>query len=341
MPRRGARLGVVQTVRPDLRRYATVSILTALATMALKGLAWAVTGSVGLLSDALESTVNLTAAVVLAVALRVSARPPDAGHQFGHEKAELFSAGAEGVLIVVAAGLIAASAIDRLLHPRDLEAVGAGLAVSIAAAVLNGAVGTWLLRAGRRHGSLALRADGHHLLTDVWTSAGVVVGVTLVVVTGWRALDPIVALGVGANIVVTGVRLAWRAASDLLDPPWPPDQRAAATAVLDRFAAPGIDFHGVRTRTAGSRRFVEVHVLVPGAWTVAEGHALVERIEAALRDAVPGAEAITHLEPIEDPASYEDRWDSPGTGVRGAGDDPAEAGGSGDSSATDPPERQY
>jgi cation diffusion facilitator family transporter len=261
---------------------------------------------VGLLSDALESTVNLAAAVLMLFALRLAAAPPDETHHFGHDKAELFSAGAEGFMIVVAAGLIVWAAIGRLLEPRAVEALGVGLTISVGASLVNLGAGLVLLRAGRLHGSRALAADGQHLLTDVLTSAGVVVGVLLVGVTGWRVLDPLVALAVSGQILLTGGRLVWQSAGGLMDPPLGAPEQAAIDEVLAAYVAQGLAFHAVRSRVAGHRRFLTLHVLVPGQWTVAAAHAVVERIEADLRAVVDHLVVLSHLEPVEDPASYLD-----------------------------------
>ena len=274
--------------------------------MGLKFSAWSMTGSVGLLSDAMESTVNLAAGVLMLVALRVSALPPDENHQYGHEKAELFSAAAEGLMIVLAASLIVWTAIERLLHPRTIEQVGVGLAVSLGAAGINLAVGLVLLRAGRRHQSRALSADGRHLLTDVYTSGGVLVGLVLVAFTGWRPLDPLIALAVGVNIVITGVKLLWSSVDGLMDPPVSPEELARIQAVIETYQAQGVAFHALRSRVAGHRRFVSVHVLVPGRWTVSQGHDLLERFEGELRATLDNLHVFTHLEPIEDPLSYVD-----------------------------------
>jgi len=292
---------------PSLARYAWLSIAAALGTIALKTLAWRLTGSVGLLSDALESLVNLAAAVMALLMLTLAARPADEEHAHGHTKAEYLASGFEGVLILGAAGAIALAAVHRLRAPQPLEQVGMGLAVSVAASLVNLGVATVLLRAGRRHRSIALEADAHHLLTDVWTSAGVLAGVGLVVLTGWARLDPVVALAVAVQIVWTGVKLVRRSATGLLDAALPPEDQAALRAVLDRHAGPELQFHAVRTRQAGMRRFVSLHVLVPGAWTVREGHELVERLEEDVRAALPGAHVLTHLEALEDPASFEDQ----------------------------------
>ena len=288
---------------PRLERYAWLSIAAAVATIALKATAYLVTGSVGLLSDAAESTVNLVAAVIALIALRVAARPPDAGHPYGHGKAEYLSAGLEGLMIFVAAAVILAGAVDRFLHPVELERLGIGLVIATVATAVNGAVGVVLIRVGRRHRSATLSADGKHLMTDVWTSVGVLVGVLLVAVTGWPRLDPVVAGIVGLNILLTGYRLVAGSADALLDAALSPQELATLTAVLNRFRTTEIDFHGVRTRRSGQRRFVTVHVLVPGAWTVQRGHDLAEQVESAIGRALPQATVQTHLEPREKPSA--------------------------------------
>ena len=295
-----------RTPRRDLSAFAVLSIVTAIVVIGLKLIAWRVTGSVGLLSDALESTVNLVAAIGAFVALRVAAKPPDRSHNFGHTKAEYLSAVFEGVMIVVAAVVIVATAIDRLLHPEELDEVGMGLAISVGATVVNAVVGWVLIRAGRRHRSLTLEADGRHLMTDVWTTAGVVVGVFLVAVTGWLPLDPLIAIAVAANILVVGGRLVWRSGAGLMDSALPDDLRAAIDAVLARHRADRIDFHDVRTREAGHERFVQLHMLVPGDWSVQRAHDLAETIEDELRAAVDDLTVTLHVEPINDPRAYED-----------------------------------
>ena len=292
--------------RRSLVRFAWLSILAAVATIALKGAAWWLTGSVGLLSDALESFVNLAAAGVTLAMLTVAARPPDDEYAYGYSKAEYFASGIEGTLIVVAAALIAYAALDRLRAPQPLAAVGIGLALSLAASAVNFGAARVLARAGKHYRSIALEADAQHLMIDVWTSAGVVVAVALVALTGWLWLDPVIALGVAANIVWTGVRLVRRSVLGLLDHALPDADRRAIEAVLDSFRAQGIDFHALRTRAAAGRSFVSLHVLVPGAWTVQRGHDVLEEIESQLCAAVRSASVFTHLEPIEDPASYRD-----------------------------------
>lgn len=295
-----------RTPRRDLSAFAVLSIVTAIVVIGLKLIAWRITGSVGLLSDALESTVNLVAAIGAFVALRVAAKPPDRSHNFGHTKAEYLSAVFEGVMIVVAAVVIVATAVDRLLHPEELDEVGTGLAISVGATVVNAVVGWVLIRAGRRHRSLTLEADGKHLMTDVWTTAGVVVGVFLVAATGWLPLDPLIAIAVAANILVVGGRLVWRSGAGLMDSALPDDLRAAIDAVLARHRADRIDFHDVRTREAGHERFVQLHVLVPGDWSVQRAHDLAETIEDELRATVDDLTVTLHVEPINDPRAYED-----------------------------------
>ncbi|HWS13443.1 MAG TPA: cation diffusion facilitator family transporter [Rhodocyclaceae bacterium] len=290
----------------SLARYAWLSIAAALATILLKGLAWWLTGSVGLLSDALESFVNLAGAIVTLLMLGVAALPEDDNHAFGHTKAEYFASGFEGVLILLAAAAIAVAATDRLIHPQPLQQVGAGLAVSVVASLINFGVARVLLRAGRRYHSIALEADAHHLMTDVWTSAGVLVGVAAVAATGWQWLDPLLALAVAANIVWTGWKLLQRSAEGLMDAALPAEQHQVVVQVLERHRGDGLDYHALRTRQAGARQFVSVHVLVPGAWTVARGHDLAERIEVEIRDLLPRATVTTHIEPLEDAASWHD-----------------------------------
>jgi cation diffusion facilitator family transporter len=291
----------------DLRRFAFLSIAAAVVTIGMKTVAWRMTGSVGLLSDALESLVNLVAAVITLIMLIVAAKPPDEQHAYGHEKAEYFASGAEGALILLAAGGIAWTAIDRLLHPAGLEQVGWGVLVSTGASLVNFGVARVLLAAGKRHHSIALEADAHHLLTDVWTTAGVLAALGLVAVTGWIILDPIIALVVAAQIIWTGVQLLRRSALGLLDSALAPEEQAAVRAVLARHEGPALQFHAVRTRQAASRRFVSMHILVPGSWSVRQGHQLADLIESEVRGVIHNATVFTHLEAIEDPASFQDQ----------------------------------
>ena len=292
----------------NLERFAWLSVGAAFATIALKTLAWWLTGSVGLLSDALESIVNLAAALLAVTMLRVAASPPDANHPYGFSKAEYFAAGIEGALIVLAAAGILASAIPRLLEPEPLDSPGLGLTLSVAASGINLAVGVLLIRVGRRHHSIALEADGHHLITDVWTSAGVIIGVGLVFLTGWLRLDPVVALGVAAHIVWTGLRLMRRSWRGLLDAAIPTEDTGEVTKLFAEYSKRyGVSFHALRTRQAGKRRFISFHFLVPDAWSVAQAHRLSEEIEERIRSLVPNASIFTHIEPISDPSSYEDQ----------------------------------
>jgi cation diffusion facilitator family transporter len=289
-----------------LTRYAWLSIAAAVVTIAMKGAAFAITGSVGLLSDALESLVNLVAAIVALAMLMLASRPPDERYAYGYTKAEYFSSGVEGALIFLAAVSICWTAVLRLLHPRALEKVGAGLLISIVASAVNFAVARVLLRAGRRYHSITLEADAKHLMTDVWTSGGVVAGVALVGLTGWAPLDPLVAIAVAVNIIWAGIQLVRRSAGGLLDTAIPEPEQRLVGEVLDRYVAQGIEFHALRTRQAGPRYFVEMHVLVPGAWSVQRGHDLAEEIEGRIRDVLPRAHVLTHIEPCEDPVSHQD-----------------------------------
>jgi cation diffusion facilitator family transporter len=283
-----------------------MSIAAAIVTIALKSGAWLLTGSVGLLSDAAESVVNLVAAVVALFMLRLAVKPADEDHHFGHTKAEFFSAAVEGGMIFVAALAIIVSAVDRFLHPQPLENVGIGLLISVVASAVNGGVALVLLRAGRQFKSVTLRADGKHLMTDVWTSAGVVVGVLLVALTGWTRLDPIIAFLVGVNIVVAGFRLLAESTSGLLDRTLPAEENAEIVDVLLRHTTEEVMFHGLRTRAAGRHGFATFDTLVPGRWTVTRAHDLVEVIEADLRVVAPELDVRIHIEPREDPRAYGD-----------------------------------
>jgi cation diffusion facilitator family transporter len=292
--------------RVSLTRFAWLSIAAALTTILLKGFAWWLTGSVGLLSDAMESLVNLAAAILALWLLKVAARPPDEEHAFGHDKAEYFASGIEGTLILAAAASIAVAAVPRLVHPQPLEQVGWGLALSVLASLVNLVVGQILIRAGREHHSITLEADGQHLMTDVWTSMGVVVALALVAATGWQRLDPLIAIAVAIQICLTGVRLIRRSVSGLMDSTLPDEERGRVEAILDQLRVEGIGYHALRTRQSGHRRFVYFHLLVPGAWTVERGHDLMERVEADIRASIPHTSVIAHLEPMEHPSSYED-----------------------------------
>jgi cation diffusion facilitator family transporter len=294
----------VDTQQRTLIRFMLLSLGAAISTIVLKVTAAWVTGSVGLLSDAMESGVNLVAAVVGLWALHLAARPPDPVHQFGHGKAEYLSAAVEGGMVFIAAGVIIWTSIRRLIEPAPLDQPGIGLAMSTVAALINFAVGVALLRAGRRYRSLTLVADGKHLLTDVVTSVGVLVGVTLVAIFGWERLDPIVALIVGVNILFTGYNLLRRSVSGILDAALPHEDIVAIESILARYRLEGIDFHALRTRESGRQQFVYIHVLVPDEWTVKHSHDVVEQFKTDLETVLPGVITFAHVEPRDDPASY-------------------------------------
>jgi cation diffusion facilitator family transporter len=291
----------------SLQRFLWLSIAAAMATIGLKSGAYWLTGSVGLLSDALESLVNLVAALMALFMVTLATRPPDEEHSYGHTKAEYFSSGLEGALILVAAVSIGYTALDRLRFPQAIEQVGLGVGVSVVASLINLVVARVLFRAGRHHGSIALEADAQHLMTDVWTSVGVLLGVFAVSITGLTWIDPIVALAVAGNIVWTGFHLMRQSALGLMDTALPERERSEVQTILDAYQAQGIEYHSLRTRQAGRRRFLSVHILVPGAWTVQQGHNLLEEIEQRLRQTIPNSTIFTHLEPIEDPLSQADR----------------------------------
>ena len=295
------------TLPPSLTRYAWISIAAAIATILLKGVAWQMTSSVGLLSDAIESFVNLAGALMALWMLTLAARPADIDHAHGHGKAEYFSSAFEGFLIFVAAVSIGYAAIGRLMNPQALDTVWVGLTVSVVASIVNFVTARTLMKAGRQHNSITLEADAHHLLTDVWTSVGVIAGVALVSVTGWLWLDPAIALLVAVNIVWTGYQLMSRSAAGLMDISLPADKLAVIESLLTGFRKQGLDFHALRTRQAGGRAFVTLHVLVPGEWSVQQGHDWAEQIEAEIGKALPHTHVTTHLEPMEDPASMNDQ----------------------------------
>ncbi len=298
--------------RARLDRYAWLSIGAAVITIGLKGTAWWTTGSVGLLSDAMESLVNLSAAVFTLVALTVAARPADEEHAYGHSKAEYLASGFEGALIFLASVAIGWAAVHRLMEPRDVEDVGIGVAIAAVAALVNGGTAWVLLKAGRRHDSIALEADARHLFTDVWTTAAVIAGVLAVGWTGWRWLDPVIALAIAIHILYWGLELLRRSALGVLDTALPAETLRTIDAIMETYRDQGMEFHALRTRKAGVRQFVSFHVLVPGEWTVERGHDLLERIEAEIRGQVPNVTVFTHLEPLEDPVSWQDvRLDRP------------------------------
>jgi cation diffusion facilitator family transporter len=289
-----------------LTRYAWLSIAAAIATITLKTAAYHLTGSVGLLSDALESTANLAAAIVALIALSLASRPANDEFTFGYSKAEYFASGFEGGMILLAAAGIVMTALPRLLRPQPLEQLGLGLAISAAASLVNLGVALALMRAGKKYGSITLEADARHLMTDVWTTGGVLIGIALVWITGFTRLDPIIALLVAANILYTGYRLLWRSGRGLLDAALPPQEMASVKAILDAYQSQGVKYHALRSRQAAARKFLAVHLLVPGNWTVRQGHALAEQVEQQVLAALPNANIVTHIEPVEDPISMED-----------------------------------
>ena len=291
---------------PSLKSYAWLSIAAALATIVLKSLAWWLTGSVGLLSDALESVVNLAGAMMALAMISLAEQPADEKHAYGHNKAEYFSGGFEGLLIVIAAVGIAVAAIDRLLHPQPLASLDTGLVISALASLINLVVARILLAAARRHRSLPLEADARHLMTDVWTSVAVIVGILGIGLTGWLWLDPLLALIFAGNIIYTGWTLLQRAVHGLMDMALPPAEHAAVIAILERYRAAGADYHALRTRESGTRRFVDVHLLVPGEWSLRRAHDLAEALEHEIRAALPQAHVLTHLEPLDDPRAHDD-----------------------------------
>jgi cation diffusion facilitator family transporter len=309
MPHRQAEHNDLIKNRASLTRFAWLSIAAALATMALKTGAYFLTHSVGLLSDALESLVNLAGAIMALGMLTIAARPADESHVYGHSKAEYFASVTEGMLILLAAAGIISAAMNRFLQPREIEQLGLGLGVSVAASTINFIVARVLLREGRARRSITLEADAHHLMTDVWTSAGVIGGVAIAGLTGWGFLDPLVAILVALNIVWTGIRLVGRSVSGLMDAALPSQEQELIQAVMEKYRAQGVNFHALRTRQAAARRFISVHMLVPGDWTVHDAHHVAEDFESDIRQALGSVVTVfTHIEPVEDELSMEDMF---------------------------------
>ena len=286
--------------------YLKLSVAVAVATIALKTGAWWLTDSVGLLSDALESLVNLAGAIFALIMVTVAAQPPDAGHPYGHHKAEYFSSGFEGVLVLVAALAIMAAAVHRVFNPQPIDALGIGIALSVISSAMNFALARAMLKKAREHRSMALEGDARHLFTDVWTSAGVVAGLLAVQATGWLWLDPLIAIALAANIAREGVLLVWRSADGLMDQAVEPDVRAQITQTLDEFAHHTIRFDHVVTRRAGARRFVDMHMHMPPAWTLGRAAAVRRSVEQALMAAVPGLRATIQLLPMDVEAHFDD-----------------------------------
>ncbi len=303
---------LLQKLTPQ--RLLMASVVVALVTIALKTLAWYITGSVGLLSDALESLVNLASAIFGLVMVTIAARPADDDHPYGHHKAEYFSSGFEGILIIAAALGIVWTAGHRLFDPQPLEQVGWGLALSVASSALNGLLAWVMFSAARAHRSIALEADAKHLVTDVWTSAGVVIGIALVQVTGWLWLDAVVAIGVALNILKEGVHLIWRSSQGLMDEAVEPEVLATIQETLAGFASSGgetqiIRFDHLNTRKAGQRRFVDMHMHMPAQWSLGRAAAVRASVEQALMSAVPGLRATIQLLPSNVEAHFDDERD--------------------------------
>lgn len=306
----------------SLTLYGWLSIAAAISTIALKTYAYLLTDSVGLLSDALESIINLVAAIIMLFVLHIAAQPPDEKHPYGHEKIEYFSSGAEGVMILLAALSIGMTAWERLLNPQPLQKLDIGIAISVFASLINFAVAKVLIRAGKKHRSITLESDGKHLMTDVWTTVGILLAIGVIMaansfpqslqfakqlgLNGWEILDPMIAILVALNIVWAGLQLIRRTVSGLMDVALTIEEQVQIISVLEEFSATqGIAYHAFRTRCSGARRFMSVHILVPGNWTVQRGHDLVEEIEQKINTIFNNIDIDTHLEPIEDPASWE------------------------------------
>ena len=309
MPHKQAEHHDLMQNHASLTRYAWLSIGAAIATISLKSIAYFMTGSVGLLSDAMESLVNLAGAIMALGMLIIAARPADESHVYGHSKAEYFASITEGLLILGAAGGILSAAVARLIEPRPLEQLGMGLAVSVAASAINLAVAQILSREGKLRRSITLEADAQHLMTDVWTSAGVIGGVAIAGFTGWTILDPLLAIAVALNIVWSGARLVGRSVSGLMDAALPKQELTLIQEVIERYRTRGVGFHALRTRQAGARRFISIHILVPGEWTVHDAHHLAEDFESDIRAALGSVVTVfTHIEPVEDELSMEDMF---------------------------------
>jgi len=307
MPHQQAEGNVFHKNRSILTRFAWLSIAAAILTIALKAAAYFLTGSVGLLSDALESFVNLAGAIMALAMLSIASRPEDDSHHFGHSKAEYFSSGAEGSFIIIAAGGIAYTAVERLINPQPLEQLGVGLAVSAIAGLINLGAALVIDYNGKKHHSITLTANAKHLMTDVWTSLGVLAGVGLVAITGWQILDPLVAIAVAINIVWSGIGIVRHSVSGLMDSVLPEEELALIRGKIEEILPEGTTFHALMTRQAGARRFVSFHVLVPGKWTVEHGHNLLEKLEAQLTQLLPNTVVFTHIEPLDDLASWSDQ----------------------------------
>lgn len=292
--------------KQSLTRFMWLSVAAAIITIVLKGASYYVTGSVGLLSDALESFVNLAAAIIAFFMIRIAELPPDDDHEYGHTKAEYFASVIEGLFIFIAAISIGFSAFERLLHPKAIDQALIGIIISTVASVINFAVAYTLLKAGKKYRSITLEADGHHLMTDVWTSIGVIIAIVIVSITHIQVLDPLIALAVACNIIFTGYQLMKRSANGLMDGAMSSEEVEKIKRILNKHCIDPITFHGLKTRESATRNFISVHILVPGKWSVQKGHDLLEVIEKDLRESLHNVVVFTHLEPSEDPSSHAD-----------------------------------
>jgi len=287
-------------------KYVWISIAASIATIMLKGGAYYITGSVGLLSDALESFINLAAAVTALIMITIAMSPPDKDHPFGHSKAEYFSSVIEGSLILVAAVAIGVTSIEKIINPGELSDLGSGLAISALASVINLFTALILLRAGKRYNSITLEADAHHLMTDVWTTAGVIAGLVMVKITGFVILDPVIAILVAVNIVFTGVRIIKRSVSGLMDEALPEKELNLVKSVLDGYEEQCITYHSLYTRKAASKNFIFLHLLMPGNWHISRGHEITKEIEVEIAKVLPDSDVFIHIEPLNDPDSFDD-----------------------------------
>lgn len=287
-------------------KYIWISIAASVITISLKSAAYFLTGSVGLLSDAMESFINLAAAVMALVMLIIAMRPPDREHPFGHHKAEYFSSVTEGIMILLAAIAIGVTATERLLHPLPVQQLGTGLLISTGASLVNLFVGLMLVRAGKKQRSIILEADGKHLLTDVWTTAGVLSALFVVKISGWLILDPLIAILVACNIIYTGIRLIMRSVSGLMDSAMSEKEQATIREILDSSCTEGMKYHSLYTRSAASKNFIFFHLLIPGNWEIIHGHQVTKQIETEIKNALPGSEVFIHMEPLNDPDAFDD-----------------------------------
>ena len=293
-----------QTVRRSPGNFMWISIAASVLTIGLKGYAYFLTGSVGLLSDALESFINLAAGILALVMITIAFIPPDRQHPFGHTKAEYFSSITEGLLIFLAAVAIAVTAVERILHPKPIQQLGAGLLISVGASIINLIAALILLKAGKAYNSITLEADAKHLLTDVWTTFGVLAGLFFVKLSGWVILDPVIAIAVAFNILYTGTRLIMKSVSGLMDSALPEAELTRIKGILKKY--PGVRFHSLYTRKAGSRDFIFFHLLLPGNWHIMRGHQVTKEIETKIKGVIPDADIFIHVEPLDDPDSFDD-----------------------------------